>query len=610
LVDALEDSPDLQAGWSNFFMAIQGDRQENLASVASAGFKKPLMQAAYSKNPMSFLNEAQDFLEDPDFAEAYKTHLDHHYNGNTSAAAEDLRDAIGAALYQIIDSKSNRVMMNFSQWLAVLNHPIHIPGATGDSIVIAPVGVSTINLGGHSRNTSNLPVTGVSGRKFKVKVPNLKTDTLYTPEGEAAEYPVQERQYQPAARRVKSYYNKATREIMRVVEPYGYALRRMAPVLLIQALDGDAMAMMTNWVNSAKNRVGGLPPRPTITVYDSTISSPGSALIYENAYNNVVIPHMMDHIKGMGKALKKNADDAQKAVQEYLKAQKDTGTLIGIGADGEYPALGGILDEYHDKVYGESYEQAVKDPKWLAEQRAVWKSLLKEAEANGWVPMEILKHEPNIVPGTLAVTPEQAAKLFGIAKQFLGLDPSKPNGNVQEWLANFEDRVTRAKKEIFRVNSRGGITQLSPAAFKGATGAPQSKPPEMNRAQWEAERKARQTLSDKANAFIKEKGLDDLPKSEGLTSRPDKEAELSMAEKKRVDKEVRKTIYQGAKTALSSFYKYPGDNSQIDNLLKQTINDTPVDDLKLSKIVKEVKDKLTKIQKDNPSFMNDDELEF
>jgi len=334
---------------------------------------------------------------------------------------------------------------------AVLNTVVVMPGITGDTSVFSPVGTQPINK--RVDDTQPVEVTLKSGRKVLIKKRQLETEGFETPAGNV-EVPSENVAYNPSqAKPTQLFYNREKQRYDAFNNALGTSQARMMVVMPIQSMDGDTVKWTTLFVNKDKKL-----PEPVLWVHDSIISTPGSSLLYRNAYNNVAIPNAIPQIAKMGKKFEGIVREARRREVERLKA---AGRAVGIGTDGQYPALGAYFDELLDKATSESYKKIYLERKHNSPEKydAMVKhteKLLKEAEDNGWV-------RPGQMPAdqqrSLAVTPKQFENLVDIVGDHLEI--SGPEDKLSSWANDFAGRVNRTAQILLSASRRGGINQMS-----------------------------------------------------------------------------------------------------------------------------------------------------
>jgi hypothetical protein len=232
-------------------------------------------------------------------------------------------------------------------------------------------------------------------------------------------------------------------------------------------------------------------PRPVMWVHDSIISTPGSSLIYTNAYNNIAIPGMAPEMAKMGERIKASIDETLKRENEAVKRR---GQPVGIGEVGEYPAMGALFDDIYDRVdeegsFKKKFMEMQKTQEMIAPKRPQslkktfqalvkqvegsesnstqaemkWKEyrsklikVLEKAEEQGWVNKDSMGSKKRV---GLAVTPEQFAELSKIAAYHLNV--GGPSDTFGKFVRNFSGRVQNAYALLKKFSKVGGIRQMS-----------------------------------------------------------------------------------------------------------------------------------------------------
>jgi actin-related protein len=490
LQELLQDKPDEADAWRAFWAAAKAQHNDKLEGVAKDFFKKPLMQNSYGKDAAMFSDVLVELMEaDQLYSELAQQYLAPVY-GSIPAAAEVLSDAVEVALRQLIDSSSVNMMKNIGRYSAVLNRPIVIEGVTGDHLVISPVGVAPVNRSsGGTTSQVITEETTAAGEKILLKKPQWQTDTVTDPEtGAEIEVPTTARQLTPAGSKGTQYFlNRQTMKYDAFHNPLGTGLGRQFAVLTIQALDGD----LVKWTAIEANK-GRKTPRPVMFVHDSIISTPGQSLIYTNMYNNIAIPGASKKIGQMGKKIKAFVTQIK---NEEIEQVARRGELVGIGSDGDYPAMGALFDDFYKKLNDNGeyrqhfidrekvrqkarggkpvadpqkrFSQAVSDRKVKSPEEK-WsefagriEGILKDAKAAGWVPDVDLSPKAH---KQLAVPSQGFPKLVDLAGQLLNM--YGPQAKFEAWADAFEKRVETADKTLMAGTKTGGIRQMSSSGGK------------------------------------------------------------------------------------------------------------------------------------------------
>lgn len=492
LQSILADKPEQADAWRQFWANAIAGHPDGMPGVAKDFFKKPLMQNSYGKDASMFSDVLLELIEtDKRYSELAQEYLvgTGAYN-DTTAAADVLSDAVEMSLRQLIDSSSVNMMKNIGRYSAVLNQPIVIEGITGDSLVISPVGAAPVNkaVGSHSSQLITRKKLA-SGDEVILKKPSWQSDTLTDPEtGNEVEIPTVARQLMPAGTKGTQYFlNRQTMKYDEFHNPLGSSLSRQFAVLTIQALDGDLVKWTTIEANKDRKT-----PRPVLFVHDSVISTPGQSLIYTNTYNNVAIPGALNKMADMGSKIKAFVTEAKNKEMEKVARM---GEPVGIGADGDYPAMGALFDDFYKRVadggaYRDHFIQmentrqrarktkpaanseaafnravsgkGVKsaEEKW-SEYKARIDGVLKDAKAAGWIPESDM--EPKDAK-QLAVPAQSFPKLLALAGQLLNM--YGPTASFEAWADGFKQRVKNADKIQMAATKTGGIRQMSSSGGK------------------------------------------------------------------------------------------------------------------------------------------------
>lgn len=492
-----------QEGWRSFWKEAKDKHPDGMAGIARDFFKEPLMQNAYGKDASMFSDVMFRLLEaNKLYSDLFDKHLKSTglYNDAT-AAAHQLSEVVETTLRQIIDSNSVSVLKKAGRYSAIVNSAIHVEGPSGDTLVITPVGNAPINK--KHGNPGNITHTEIDGKKVLRKMPSYVTDTVTNPEtGESIDIPSYGLQEQPSSSvGTKKYLNRLTMKYDAFDNPLGMSLSRQLGVLLVQSIDGDLVKWATIEVNKDRKI-----PRPVMWVHDSIISTGGHGLIYNNMYNNIAIPGIIPKLKPMARKVR---DAIRANVEREIELTSTRGEPVGIGPEGEYPALGALFDDYAEKIneanprYKEIFIKMARtrsagrkvasdinkdfnqraglisnkspESQW-AEYRSRVDAILKEAEKAGWV-------DPGDFPAGdkkghrfLAVEPSQFKKLVKLGGTLLQMEG--PTNRLDNWAENGERRVTNAEK-VLHTHSGPGIVQMAASAAKAPSQYnPQALPPE------------------------------------------------------------------------------------------------------------------------------------
>ena len=511
--DLMHDREELGDAWRAFWASAR-DAKSGLDGVARDFMKKPLMQAAYGKDAAMFRDVLLELLEVGVYHDLINEHfIETELYSSIDELAADLSHGVELALRQVIDTASMSIMKKLGRNFALLNTPAILRGITGDHIAISPVGVAPVNKR-VSKNYVNVELP--DGTKALIKEFQFTGDTIVNPEtGSEVTLPDFQMQMMPSGSKgTQTFYNYEDKKYDEYDNPIGTSLANSLGVLLIQALDGD----LVKW-STIKANEGLKVPRPVTWVHDSIISTPGQGLVYNNIYNNVAIPGAIQEIKKMGKRLKNALDDAR---FREIKAVKEKDEPVGIGSNGEYPAIGAYFDQQFDKIDPALNDKIVIMPdgtartipigykkyflerqktnekqrgpakmglesvqrRWdepatssaasanRAEQKwnefvAETEKMLKEAQSYGWIPKDAIPAQQRRF---MAVTPSNFQKILELAETNLGTR----GGRLNTWIDGFSDRVTNAAKNLFAAAGRGGIRQMGSSG--GSPGKPPSRP--------------------------------------------------------------------------------------------------------------------------------------
>jgi len=107
------------------------------------------------------------------------------------------------------------------------------------------------------------------------------------------------------------------------------------------------------------------------TVHDSLITSMDTVHLYRNAYNNIAIPMAIPEIKKFAQRLWDNYQESKSDLMNKIQGEK----YIGIGARGDYPAMGATFDSLYNNLLSDSYSKDV----WLC---TIQETLLKKHGIN------------------------------------------------------------------------------------------------------------------------------------------------------------------------------------------------------------------------------------
>ena len=488
----LSDTPEHQNAWRSFWKAAMDKRGRD--TVAKDFFKKPLMQNAYGKDAAMFAPVLRDLLEvDQDYSNLVQEHLLPVMGIND--AVDGLNGALETTLRQIVDSKSVNMLKNIGRFMSVIDAPLFVPDVTGDTSVFTPVEVSLVN--------KTVPTAEYvkqemgNGQTAILKYRGKTGDVLTDPStGNEVTLPDYQQQLKPSATKgTQPILNRRTMKYDEFHNPLGTKQARQLSVLPIQAIDGS----LVKWTTLRANE-GRSTPAPVLWVHDSLISTPGASLIYRNIYNNIAIPGAIPHIAQFGKTIKSIVENA---TRKEIDAVERRGVPVGIGTDGEYPAMGALFDdyqsridvnntEYRDKVFlprvraqnktapaprdaRKHFQQVVSGSRKTPEQK--WneyvhkvQGILDRAQQYGWVP------ESYMPPGqrkAMAVTPAGFRGLVGVAGEVLRM--KGPENTFDKWASDFERRTNNAGKTL-KAAAGNNIWQMSPSGGNAPKEVSQPKP--------------------------------------------------------------------------------------------------------------------------------------
>jgi hypothetical protein len=454
-----QDNQTKADAFSNFWAELL--TPELKEKTSKTFFKAPLMQNSYGKDASMFADLMFELLDaDPDLRGlAERELINTGAFADINEAASALSDAVELTLREIIDPSNARMMKSIGRFTAVLNTPLMVEGVTGDTGIFTPVSTNFVNK--TVDNTQPMEVELGSGRKVLLKKRAVEVDTFGTPEGEVS-LPTMVQQYDPSyAKPTQKFWNPKTQQYDDFHNVKGTGQMRQAVVMPIQAMDGD----LVKWTNIFVNK-DQKTPVPALWVHDSIISTPGGSLIYRNAYNNVAIRGMAPEVGKMGKKFEKLVREAHRREKERVLAD---GKPVGIGADGNYPALGALLDEVYntlnrdmDSFQDRMLKRNGSSTKFLNERISAMSDLLKVATENGWVEPDLLTVDQQ---QDLAVTPKQFGNLVDAIAKYLDL--MGPTDKLTQWANKFSGRVDQTYRELIKAGrNKGGIAQMT----YGATG--------------------------------------------------------------------------------------------------------------------------------------------
>ncbi len=473
LDEIYKDKPEMAQGWRSFFKGLI--QKQGAAKVASDLFKVPLMQNAYGKDASMFSEHMLYWLNSHE--ELVAKHLRTDKDGGTnSRIVDEIYSVMDATLREIIDDTNVQVLKAIGRHSAMLGTVLKFPGASGDTQFFTSVGMVP-----QWRPDSEAEVwRGKDGTIMKYRKP--VEVTVGTTTGERIAMQESNRDFDPAATKGdQEFYNPRTGKHDIFNNPLGTAQARLGPVMVVQSLDGDLVKMTTLFVNNGRQ-----VPLPVMWVHDSIISSPFGSLVYRNAYNNIAIPQAVPYMKTLADRMVRAYEEGK---QETFR-RVDQMEAVGIGEQGEFPAVGAYFDELWRRIQpNDNYKQVYlkrnknDSAKWAAYVR-VTNEMLKDAEKAGWKPPYSLPDQEGAT-GTitgekrrrhLAVTPDQFKELINIAaegasekwndKQWVsvGLGLAGPKNRIPAWKANFSSRVESTFKDLARDPrvKQYGIGQMTP----------------------------------------------------------------------------------------------------------------------------------------------------
>jgi hypothetical protein len=504
------------ADWIAFFK--EAADEYGLATVAKDFFKVPLMQAAYGKNAFMFESELYDVLASSKYAEFFDKHMGQH--GQMVKLNEQLQQAVGNALGQIVNVRGNKNLMNIGQMFGVMNSPVTITGLSGDYLTISPTenapvaGAPKRPRGTRTSKDANGKVIRLRDRNdgFETGLPMVDAET-----GAQEDVIRHEMQSTPSAKRKKTFLSRVTGLTRTDEDPFGYGLRRQLPVLLVQALDGDLVKWVTLKVNE---QVGGMGPHPVMWVHDSAISTADAGLLYNHTYNNVAIPELMTTVQSMLPRLWRHKKAVKKMLVEKVMSR---GEDVGIGLAGEHPALGAVFEELYRKLTDEKYKKLWFKPKtgkknlnpnaktdqnrW-EEFHARGMDIIKEAEKNGWTNPDNLTLDQW---QDLAVTPKEFVNLLELAEKVLNVHETAVDSHIPNWIARAKDRVKNAYERTMMANKHGGFVHMRISEASPANAVKVPEAPKRSQASVQEDKARKLAMSKAADAALS--GFDDRPKT-------------------------------------------------------------------------------------------------
>jgi len=487
----LEDDPRRLDAVKAFISAAK-----KLGGFNSEMFRDPLMQNSYGMDASMFFDHVYDLLTSPKYAGVAMETMGTAFpkDGNKDVyleMAHVLNQALETTLRKVVDQKFSHMMKNIGMYAAVLNTPLYVVGPDGDMMEFSPVGIlpDTDPLKTHMStgvdkdgNSFDMVSRGVKGMQF--------TDTS----GNDVDLPIGTTKADPTKKKPdQEFYDRRTQKWVKFRNYHGGALARYFVVMPIQAIDGSVLGLTVLAANKGRMNKGA--PVPASFVHDGINSSGSGSIIYRNAYNNIAIPQAIPEIAKFGEHL----DTAIKKAKRDALNKASQLSMIGIGADGHFPALSAVFDEIFDKIqdegsYNERFverkiissmargthvtkEAATKEAenawdKWAGERRKI----LDEARKYGWKP------EGSISEGQraqLAVKHNDFIRLLELSEMILEVDGPPLDGNkvtsYQDFISGFAGRVRYAADKLYKdvYVRKHGISQMTPGGGKKAVKAPE-----------------------------------------------------------------------------------------------------------------------------------------
>jgi len=466
------------------FLAAAEERMGR-SKVAKIFFKAPLMQNAYSKHASMFRDYPFEVMDEygSELEDLAVQHLDSAFESR-AAAYEALGTGIEGTLGELINAQYAQIMKSIGRYTAILDNTIFMEGLSGDTAVFSPPGLQPVNK--NFDDSSYTQKTLPNGQNILVKLPNREVDTFMTADGSVS-IESSELTYAPSySKGAQMHLKRRTKTWDLFLNALGTSQSRMMAVMPIQAMDGDLLKWTTLFVNR-----GLRTPVPALWVHDSIISTPFGSLVYRNAYNNVAIRNAIPKIADFGRMFAKAVHSAEQMAFEQVRSNVNsfgTPKPVGIGEQGDFPALGAYFDEMQDRLDLELQRNAegLAGTKSLSKERVrEMELILKEARSHGWVSSAEL---PRRSRQYLAVSPKDFEALVYLSKESLRL--SGPRDQFKSWVANFDSRVKATAKSLltqgkffgntlFQMSQTGGSkplkelpTWVPPAAVGGAKKKP------------------------------------------------------------------------------------------------------------------------------------------
>lgn len=434
--------------WRSFFAEA-----ENSGTLSSDLGKQPLMEHSYSKDAGMFYEEMYEFIEDPAYNSLIRKHLldSGAYSGdkaNTTAIAEDLNKAMEGGLRKVVNPTFGYRTAALGNMFAIMDTVPNHPGTAGDTYQYSTADIGYVR--DAFKDIYSRDITP-EGEEYLTKELGVFT-TGYEVKGTGAgiEMSTGQSRLNPSHGKGRiGYFNKRTGSYEYFDNVLGSTLRRLLAVMPIQSTDADLLKLMLAYVNGNREI-----PHYVGTVHDSLITSMDTVHLYRNAYNNIAIPMAIPEIKKFAQRLWDNYQESKSDLMNKIQGEK----YIGIGARGDYPAMGATFDSLYNNLLSDSYKQrrmamhSPKDTPQEAWNKYVEKTsaILKTAREYGW--------KPNI--SNLAVNSNQFKQLFELAEDINGI-----NDQVKPWVAGFADKVQKNYEALVRhpLVKAHGIAQMSSA---------------------------------------------------------------------------------------------------------------------------------------------------
>jgi hypothetical protein len=444
LENLLTDRKEQLLGWKSFLNAAEEEMGRN--TLAKILFKAPLMQNSYSKHASMFRDYLYEVMDEhgPKFEGLLKTHLEPLYKDKAEMYGQ-FGAALEGTLGELVNAKYAEMMKAIGRYTAIVDSTVFMELPTGDTGVFTAVGAQPVNknFDDSTYTEKELP----SGQKVYMKLPNRVVDTFRTPDGDVQIESMVDGYNPSASKGSQMHLRRRTQTYDKFNNALGTSQSRMMAVMPIQSLDGDLLKWTTLFVNR-----GLKTPVPALWVHDSIISTPFGSLVYRNAYNNVAIKNAIPYIADFGKMFEGLVTGAeQQAVQRAKESVTQFGTPkpVGIGEQGDFPALGAFFDEMHEKVNSPTYKADYlsspnRTEKGYNEYMTRLNKILDEARKYGWVSESEM---PRRARQYLATSPKDFEKLLYLSKETLKL--AGPQDQLRSWAMNFPGRVKATAKALF-----------------------------------------------------------------------------------------------------------------------------------------------------------------